>query len=72
MSRYSKKLGNKVLVYGHDHALGYFYEVLEGDKVIEEKCVFFHRLSRNEMFEKMKTFKVDDSHIYRVALDLPF
>ena len=61
MSRYSITKGNKQLVYGHDHALGYFYDItdLSEDEdspkhLIEEKSYFINGLSRNQFANILK------------------
>jgi len=77
MSRYTKKNENIEFVYGYDHALGYFYEVWDtnldpDDGPLEDKCVMFNRLTRNDLIKKMEDHKANKSHIEMVALDLPF
>jgi hypothetical protein len=77
MSRYTKTNGNIEFVYGYDHALGYFYEVWDNnldpdDGPLEDKCVMFNRLTRNDIIKKMEDHKANKSHIESVALDLPF
>lgn len=38
MSRYIKKLeGNKELAYGHDHAVGYFYDIFDNSPEIDNE-----------------------------------
>ncbi len=80
MSRYIKKIDeNREFVYGHDHALGYFYEIWDYSKgeedyecLVEDKSVMLSRLTRNQMAEKMGEYKVKKEHIQMVALDLHF
>lgn len=78
MSRYVVDLGeNKEFIYGHDHALGYFYEVWDNSRdedlgPLEEKSVMFNRLTRNELISRMEEYKANKSHIEKVSLDLPF
>ncbi len=78
MSRYVVNLEeNKQFVYGFDHALGYFYELwdnnLEDEEgLLEDKCVLFNKLTRNDLIEIMEKNKANKAHIERVALDLPF
>jgi len=78
MSRYTVDLGdNKEFVYGYDHALGYFYELWDNSRdedlgPLEEKCVIFDRLTRNEMIEKMEKYGSNKEHIQTVSLELPF
>lgn len=79
MSRYSKELGNVKLIYGFDHALGYWYEKRDLTKqdnefendLIEEKDSF-SGLRKAEMVEVMEEFKVPEEHIMKAAMDLPF
>lgn len=81
MSRYTIKNEEekKVLTYGWDHALGYFYDITATDKtedepgfLIEEKCSFINRFSRNDFSEVLIKWKVPQKHLLAVALDIPF
>jgi hypothetical protein len=79
MSRYIKKIDeDRELIYGHDHALGFFYEIWDFSKgeedhecLMEDKSSMFG-LSRGGMIEKMEEHGVRKDHIQMVALDLPF
>lgn len=77
MSRYTKKLeNNRTLIYGWDHALGYFYDLCENygtkeEKFLKERCSMFG-MKRSEMAEILVENKADSSHIQKLALDLPF
>lgn len=82
MSRYiaTKKTEDpeKTLVYGWDHALGYFYELWENygeeetEQCLKDRCSFLHRMPNSEMIEVMEEFKVPESRIVKIALDVPF
>ena len=77
MSRYTKTATDKTLIYGHDHALGYFYEEWlnyggEEEALLRESSVFLNRLSRTEFLEKLHQYRVREDHILLVAGDLPF
>ncbi len=81
MSRYTveNKEEKRSLTYGWDHALGYFYDITDTSKteddpefLIEEKCVFINRLSRNDFSQILTKWKVPHKHLLAVALDIPF
>jgi hypothetical protein len=80
MSRYIKKIDeNREFIYGHDHVLGYFYEIWDYSRgeedyecLLEDKSSMFGRLSREQMAKKMEENGVKKDHIQSVALDLPF
>lgn len=76
MSRYTKKLdtGNTI-VYGWDHALGYFYDVWENygtkeEKCIKERCSLFG-MSKGELLEAISEIKANPDFMQALALDLP-
>ena len=79
MSRYTKHLdGNRFVAYGHDHAIGYFFQVFEEDDEdgeealsVDESTVLTH-MSNADMIKLMKEHKVDEERIKYVVLDLPF
>ena len=77
MSRYTKTLpDNSTLVYGHDHALGYFYEIWEDFKDEDarpqkDRCSMFG-MKQDEFAEVLIESKVNKNHIQKLALDLPF
>jgi hypothetical protein len=76
MSRYTKKTEEKTLVYGWDHALGYFYEIWENQKdedapPIKDRCSMFG-MPRDEMAGVLQEFKANTNHLKHLALDLPF
>lgn len=76
MSRYSKKTEEKTLIYGWDHALGYFYEVWENSREedappLKDRCSMFG-MRRDEMAEVLTEFKANRNHLQKLALDLPF
>jgi hypothetical protein len=78
MSRYTKQAIDKTLVYGWDHALGYFYEEwITSDFKDEDGTPFADRCSmfgmqKNEFVDKLHQYRVKESHMEAVALDVPF
>jgi hypothetical protein len=76
MSRYTKKLeSGKVLIYGTDHALGYFYEIWPIDSKIEipeiDRCTMFGMPS-NEMITVLELFGATKKHVESVKRMEPF
>jgi hypothetical protein len=78
MSRYTKNLDDgRSVVYGYDHALGYFIDVfgIPDDQGVSESLIeessFLTRMSNGKMIELMDLFDLPESHIERVAMDLP-
>jgi hypothetical protein len=76
MSRYQKTTETETLVYGYDHALGYFYELWENYNTEEEKCKVdkcsIFGMKKSEMAQIMTEKKVKKSHLMAIALDIPF
>lgn len=83
MSRYtflSKHNRKHEVAFGHDHALGYFYDVFdnENEKVIEEKSDRFSGLTGLQLFEAISRHASDmtlqrfDSQIAMMKLDNMF
>jgi hypothetical protein len=79
MSRYSIKKDNKQLVYGFDHALGYFYDITDLNEpedspkhLIEEKSYFINGLSRNQFANILTEWGARETHMMALALDQPF
>ena len=78
MSRYTKQLEDgRIVAYGFDHALGYFLDVFgiedeEGNRetLIEESSML-SKMSNGKMIELMDMFKLPESQIELVAMDLP-
>jgi len=77
MSRYIIEKDKKIIAYGYDRALGYFFDVYIPDEKgnVEqfevEKSSLLSKTSNGEFVELMQKYKVDPNHIDRVALDLP-
>jgi hypothetical protein len=75
MSRYTKTTKEgKTLIYGWDHALGYFYEIWNPEKrgfPEKDRCSIFG-MPKYEMVDVMSANEVNSSHIQKLALDLPF
>lgn len=76
MSRYTKKLDSgNTIVYGWDHALGYFYDVWENygtkeEKCIKERCSLFG-MSKGELLDAISEIKANPDFMQALALDLP-
>jgi len=80
MSRYTKRAVDKVLVYGTDHALGYFFEEwLESDfkKEDDDARPFADRtqmfgMKKEELLERLHQYRCRKEHIDAVERDQPF
>lgn len=79
MSRYLIKKDNKQLAYGHDHALGYFYDIVDLNEpedsakhLIAEKSSFLNGLSRNDFAIVLTEWGARETHLMALALDQPF
>ena len=78
MSRYTKELDNgKTIAYGYDGTLGYYFDVFdvpdENDReilLIEESSALTG-MNNGKMIELMDIYKLPESHIELVAMDLP-
>lgn len=76
MSRYTKKLDSgNTIVYGWDHALGYFYDVWENygtkeEKCIKERCSLFG-MPKGELLDAISEIKANPGFMQSLALDLP-
>jgi hypothetical protein len=74
MSRFSKKLDNETFIYGHDHALGYFYEIWKPeneDSPVVEKSTLFEKLTQKEFISQLEKFNASGLHILKAKLHLP-
>jgi hypothetical protein len=78
MSRYTKKLKeDKTLVYGTDHALGYFYEIWPSSQSTQpnvpeaDRCTMFG-MPYSEMEEILEKYKVPAPHLDAVVERIPF
>jgi hypothetical protein len=78
MSRYTKQMEDgRTVVYGFDHALGYFLDVFgisdeEGEReVLIEESSMLTKMSNGKMIELMDIFDLPESQIEQVAMDLP-
>ena len=80
MSRYTIKKEDIRLNYGWDHALGYWYDLIDesilddedNPKLLEEKSSFIDRFNRGDFITVLEKYKVSVDHIKLIALDLPF
>lgn len=78
MSRYTKQMDDgRLVIYGYDHALGYFLDVLgipddhgERESLIEESSLLT-KMSNGKMIELMDMFDLPESQLETVAMDLP-
>jgi len=76
MSRYTKKLeSGNTIVYGWDHALGYFYDIWENygtkdERCIKERCSLFG-MAKGELLEELSEIKANPNFMQALALDLP-
>jgi hypothetical protein len=78
MSRYTKQMEDgRTVVYGFDHVLGYFLDVLgipdeqgEREMLIQESSLL-SKMSNGKMIELMDMFDLPESQIEYVAMDLP-
>jgi hypothetical protein len=79
MSRYTIQKDNKKLVYGFDHALGYFYDITNTEEpedsrnhLIEEKSSFINKMTRGDFAEVLISWGARKQHLTALALDQPF
>ena len=73
MSRYTISTSeNREVTYGHDEALGYFFEIREAGELLEEKSSFFDGLTNGEFLDLLVKNGAPYGHHHAVALDLPF
>jgi hypothetical protein len=78
MSRHIIELEDgKEIAYGHDHAVGYFFQVFDGETddgednlVINEDSVFT-QMSNGRMMELMIQHGAPEEHVALVGSDLP-
>ena len=66
-------------MYGHDHALGYFYDITDLSEeedspkyLIEEKSYFINGLTRNQFANVLVEWGARETHMMALALDQPF
>ena len=78
MSRYTKQAVDKVIVYGTDHALGYFFEEWlkpEFDKEdgtpFSDRCQMFG-MNKEELLDKLHTYRCKREHIEAVEQGIEF
>ena len=83
MSRFTQTLGDKTLIYGLDHALGYFYEVWDNEdlellnkcdehtevypEALIDKDQLFNDLDELELVDVLTQFGADRNHIFAVG-----
>lgn len=78
MSRYTHPSDqDRLVVYGHDHAEGYFFHVFDGvdedgeDILTINETSLFTGMTKNRMFQLMVDWKVPMEHIELVSMVLP-
>ena len=77
MSRYTRRAADKILVYGHDHALGFFYEEWlhpsddEEDRPISDRCQRFG-MPIQEMVDKLIQYRTLLWHREALINERPF
>lgn len=78
MSRHIIEKSDQVIAYGFDHAEGYFFQLMEVDpktKEVEQYVIdessLLTKMSNGKMLELMTKYKLPQSHIQKVAMDLP-
>ena len=87
MSRHIIQLAdNKEMAYGHDHAMGYFFDIFDNSKDIDNEheahvagadSLFGFKdtnksFGNGDMMEVLKANGAPEAHINAVALDLTF
>ena len=74
MSRHTKDL---IIAYGFDHVEGYYFQLykVNSDNEIEQFIIdessLLTKMSNSRMIELMEKYKLPDSHIQKVVMDLP-
>ena len=78
MSRYVKNAIDKTIIYGKDHALGYFYEEWitsqmdnEDSVPFTDRCQMFG-MKKEEMLDKLRQYRCKKSHIEAVERGAAF
>jgi hypothetical protein len=78
MSRYKKKLNDMVLVYGTDHALGFFYEEWTNEAFehkdgvpLTDRCQLFGMMP-SQMIKVLAEYRCPTSHIEAVQTNTQF
>jgi len=74
MSRYIKEIpGNKILAYGFDHALGYWYDISNKDDnvvLLEEESSVLTGLRNRDFADILIKYDVDEDKVNNVLVDL--
>lgn len=74
MSRYVEDL---IVAYGFDNTEGYYFQLYkinpddEVEQFIIDESSLLTKMSNARMLELMKKYKLPESHIQKVAMDLP-
>lgn len=80
MSRYTKQAADKILVYGTDHALGYFFEEWliddykkddDDSRPFADKCQMFG-MNQQELLDRLHQYRCPKEHMDAVQQKLPF
>ena len=73
----SRHIEDLVVAYGFDHAEGYYFQLYkvnskdEIEQFIIDESSLLTKMSNGRMIELMKKYKLPESHIQKVAMDLP-
>jgi hypothetical protein len=79
MSRYTKRAADKILVYGTDHALGYFFEEWliddykkddDDSRPFADKCQMFG-MNQQELLDRLHQYRCPKEHMDAVQQKLP-
>lgn len=74
MSRHVEEL---IVAYGFDNTEGYYFQLYkinpddEVEQFIIDESSLLTKMSNARMLELMKKYKLPESHIQKVAMDLP-
>ena len=78
MSRHVIEKSDQAIAYGFDNAEGYFFQLMEIDpktneveQFIIDESTLMTKMSNGKMVELMEKYKLPDSHIQKVVMDLP-
>ncbi len=73
----SRHIEDLVVAYGFDHAEGYYFQLYkinsddEVEQFIIDESSLLTKMSNARMLDLMTKYKLPESHIQKVAMDLP-
>ncbi len=73
----SRHVEDAIIAYGFDHTEGYYFQLYkvnskdEVEQFIIDESSLLTKMSNGRMLELMKKYKLPESHIQKVAMDLP-